>query len=72
MLKYPLVSDCLFSIAEVAQSVEQLIRNEKVGGSIPLFGKKIIVDPFFWLLSVCRKYFIDFRVLGEAAMPFGP
>lgn len=28
--------------AEVAQSVEQLIRNEKVGGSIPLFGTKNI------------------------------
>jgi hypothetical protein len=25
-------------LAEVAQLVEQLIRNEKVGGSIPLFG----------------------------------
>ena len=29
--------------AEIAQLVEQLIRNEKVGGSIPLFGTNILM-----------------------------
>ena len=32
-------------LAEVAQLVEQLTCNEKVGGSIPLFGKYIIAPP---------------------------
>jgi hypothetical protein len=31
----------IVSFAGVAQSVEQLIRNEKVGGSIPLSGTTI-------------------------------
>lgn len=40
-------------VAEVAQSVEQLIRNEKVGGSIPLFGTiqiKRQAQPTGWAL----------------------
>jgi hypothetical protein len=42
----------IIGLAEVAQLVEQLIRNEKVGGSIPLFGtilkkrRAVVVKPF--------------------------
>ena len=39
--RYPQKSlklDFFQTYTQVAQSVEQLIRNEKVGGSIPLFG----------------------------------
>ncbi len=44
----------IYGLAEVAQLVEQLIRNEKVGGSIPLFGTKfkkglsVKASPFFY------------------------
>ena len=31
-------SDIIFGLADVAQTVEQLIRNEKVEGSIPFIG----------------------------------
>ena len=33
------------SFAGIAQSVEQLIRNEKVGGSIPLSGTTSVPQP---------------------------
>ena len=33
-----------FSYAGVAQLVEQLIRNEKVGGSTPLSGTKLFIN----------------------------
>ena len=49
--------------AGIAQSVEQLIRNEKVGGSIPLSGTNKINDlaqPLRWALLflgiVCSRH----------------
>jgi hypothetical protein len=41
-------------LAGVAQSVEQLIRNEKVGGSIPLSGTKSNGLNFQAIFFVCR------------------
>ena len=38
--------------AGIAQSVEQLIRNEKVGGSIPLSGT---IFPIYNFSSQCRQ-----------------
>ena len=43
VLRYPdyaIVSDIIFDHADVAQLVEQLIRNEKVDSSIPFIGTK--------------------------------
>ena len=52
--------------ADVAQPVEQLIRNQQVSGSIPLVGSKnkgfqvVLPETFFIAFSLLQNYLILF------------
>src|SRR3978361_2010155 len=63
----------LASVAGIAQSVEQRIRNAKVGGSTPLSGTKwnqalspVLATGLFVFWNPCRRHAQEYRKGGEA------
>ena len=54
-----------WEIPEIAQSVEQLIRNQYVAGSYPAFLKQFLANYLGYFLEVNCKIISVFRLLSE-------